>query len=256
MLGTQYPESDKLLLTVVSREARSNQARCNMRNAWRALTVAAMAVVIAAAARPAHADSFDSARWVTSGSYFTQGGQDFFSFVGSTFEFHATSGATPDKVFPPTCSSCMPGDTVNLGHRSPPFDANGVFQFVDLGTGHGHVLDNPDEGLAFSGSLKFMATPTMFPDVTSSTVTLTTPLYFRGWLNGTFTTGPNAGSGGYGIRLKAFGTASQTFMREGDAYRAIGDPTYTFAATTPEPGSLLLLGTGIAAIGRRLRKKR
>ena len=121
------------------------QGRWPMRNAWRALTIAAMATaMVTGAPRQAAADPVDTAKWVTSGSYFTQGGQDFFSFVSPAFEFDETSGATPDKTFPSSCSTCTAGDTVNLSFRNPPLDADDVYAQTVLGSGHGHTLNDPD----------------------------------------------------------------------------------------------------------------
>ena len=50
------------------------------------------------------------------------------------------------------------------------------------------------------------------------------------------------------MRLRGLGIATQTFTRDGNVYRGIGRPGTRLNAATPEPSSLLLLGTGIAAL--------
>jgi hypothetical protein len=224
-----------------------------MQRAWRAVMVMAAAVVMIGVTKPAAADPVDMAIWVTAGSYSTESGSDFFTFTGPVVDLHQTSGATPDKVFASTCGACTAGDTVNMSFRNPPFDANGFTQFVDLGSGDGRIDAQTYPFLSFSGSLKFMATPTLFPATTASSVMLDTPFSFRGWMRAA--THPPPFTGGTEFRLRGLGTASQMFVREGGVYRASGNPTYTFQAVTPEPSSLLLLGTGIVALGRRLRRK-
>jgi hypothetical protein len=209
-----------------------------------------------ATASTAAAEGFDPAVVVNMGGYMTQAGVDFFTLVGPTVSFHQTSGVIPPKLFATTCAPCVAGDTVNMSFRHPPLDPNDFTRSVDLGTGFGHTLGHPDDvDLAFSGSLKFMATPLLFPDVTSPFVTLETPFTFRGWLSGLFISGPNAGSGGFGARLKGSGIATWSFARNGDVYQAIGRPNFKLQASTPEPSTLLLLTAAIPAIRRRLRQK-
>lgn len=227
-----------------------------MQNPWRGRTVAAVAVMIMATAGTAAAEGFDPAIVVNMGGYMTQSGVDFFTLVGPTVNFYQTSGVIPPKLLATTCSPCVAGDTVNMSFRHPPLDPNDFNRSVDLGTGFGHTLGHPDDvDLAFSGSLKFMATPLLFPDVTSSFVTLETPFTFRGWLNGNFISGPDAGIGGFGARLKGSGIATWSFARDGNVYQAIGRPNFKLQASTPEPATLLLVTAAIPALRRRLRQK-
>ena len=106
---------------------------------------------------------------------------------------------------------------------------------------------------SFSGSLKFNAVPVLFPDTTAEVVQIETPFAFRGWFRTSRQPGPYLG--GLETRLQGRGTASTSFVRDGDVFRPSGNTTFEFQSVTPEPSSVVLLCTGLAALGRTAFKR-
>jgi PEP-CTERM motif len=226
-----------------------------MRKPWNVRTNAISVVVVLCAARIASADpiAFDPTNVITSGRYLADPSGDVFNLVGPAIEIHQSAGFITPKG-PATCEACMAGDVVNLSFRHPPFDSAGFTQYVELGSGNGRIGDQTYPFLSFSGSLKFNATPFVFPDIDDPFVILDTPFTFRGWVRAG--TNPGPFTGGTEFRIRGVGTARTGFIKDGDAYRPSGTVSYDFEPV-PEPTSMILLSTGLSALGAaRWRQRR
>ena len=155
-------------------------------------------------------------------------------------------------------------DTYNgglIGFAPPTATLDGGVTFGTLG-GMQHTWSVTVDGTSYvaflTGFLTFDTAPfdVPRPSANSGDVTFTTPFVMTGRLRGS-TEALGGGSVLFDVDLAGIGTASTTARPAGPGYLVNGGVTYDFAAAsaaTPEPATLLLMGSGVAGVLLRRRR--
>jgi hypothetical protein len=188
---------------------------------------------------------------ITSGFLSVTGflGSPVYSFSGPGFSATAL-GADFGATGPANCFPCVSGNVISTSSN-----------YVGQTLGRGTVTFN---GVTFSnvfitGVLTFTG-PTIVVPVTNSSVTLTAPFILSGFMGGCVETHLVCQTTVFSTQVTGGGVASiqlEAFDSQGRTLFEFRNVTYTFDSTTiPEPASILLLTSGLAALGAARVKRR
>jgi hypothetical protein len=200
--------------------------------------------------------SADPIRIVRAGGLDTGGDGTGFNFAGTNFEVQVSHGLGPLV----TCDPCVAGTALDL---------SSTLTVRDWPAGRALVDGQTYESVYFNGTFAFDAGSVIIPDMpagsslpggdgverrfTSFTFTGTLAGFADPGLTGTplFSTQLIGGGGPFGVSVEFENLSAATGVR-------VREVIYNFedVVVTPEPGSLLLFGSGAAWIAARCRRRR
>lgn len=192
---------------------------------------------------------------VTSGQVTFQGGTSLVNFSfngtttsGSSVQLQGTTSSS--SSISPIHGTFMAGTSVNLTS----------LLFSDTGFGTATIDGVTTNRIFFGGTTSFNAGSVFLPlTPDTSTITLTAPFTYSGIIAGV--AGPNQDAPPlFSYTMIGNGTVTATFVYvyfpEGPGSYSVVGLQYNTTAPVPEPTTMLLLGTGMAGVAAKFRKRR
>lgn len=167
---------------------------------------------------------------------------------GSSVQLQGTTGAS--STLSPIHGTFMAGTSVNL---------TGLL-FSEPGFGTATIDGVTTNRVIFGGTTSFNAGSVLLPlTPDTSTITLTAPFTYSGIIAGV--AGPNQDAPPFfSYTMVGNGTVTATFVYvyfpEGPGSYSVVGLQYNTTAPVPEPTTMLLLGTGMAGVAAKFRKRR